>query len=58
MEQIPACYIGLINFLEQEYGDLKAYHEFTIRWKLDNGQVMTGIIDMLVETEHEYIIVD
>jgi ATP-dependent exoDNAse (exonuclease V) beta subunit len=49
---------NLIKFLDNNYYTYKLYREWPIYMKNEDGQVIQGWIDMLVETEEGYVVID
>jgi len=49
---------NLINYINVTYPNAKLYAEYPIQQVLDNGQIIKGWIDLLIETKKGWIICD
>ncbi|NLJ72630.1 MAG: UvrD-helicase domain-containing protein [Syntrophomonadaceae bacterium] len=49
---------NLMDFLEQNYRDYKIFREWPIVWVKNNGQLLQGWIDMMLELPDGYVIID
>jgi ATP-dependent exoDNAse (exonuclease V) beta subunit len=58
IEDALICVSRLKDFVEQRLKPTNIYVEYPIEYQLSNGQSASGWIDLLIETDEGYIIVD
>lgn len=54
MRQVEACH----GWVATRWPDSRAHAEIPVQHQLDNGQILTGRIDLLLETEAGWVLID
>lgn len=57
-EDALKCAQRLEQFIQSEFGDCIIYCEYPVRYNNHQGQLISGWIDLLIETKDGYVIID
>ena len=57
-ETSDECARRLIEAINQHFNPVSYHTEYPIRYTTDEGQLVTGWIDLLVETEEGFVLID